>query len=82
MAAALNRPHTRRAVTSSVFLATFVGSVLTVVASSWLLPCPARASGRAVVLQEEGKYFKPRHQGQISALSGRKGWIQVEEDRQ
>lgn len=82
----------RRSVTSSVFLATFVGSLLTVSASS-LLPCPARTN-KALSNQEVGEEgaanASANHNaspssskarplaGERIALTGRKGWIQVE----
>ncbi|CAO1624164.1 unnamed protein product [Parajaminaea phylloscopi] len=81
VSAALTRPGTRRAVTSSVFLATFVGSILTVAASSWLLPCPARSSGKGVLSQEEApKESHGPQQRSLATLSGRKGWIQVDDE--
>lgn len=78
----------RRSVTSSVFLATFVGSLLTVSASS-LLPCPARTN-KALSNQEVGEEGAANASanpssskarplaGERIALTGRKGWIQVE----
>lgn len=75
---ALRRPHVRRQVTSSIFMATFVGSIVTVFLSSSSsptggLPCPARkGKGHA---DDEAEVTK----GERVALSGRRGFIQVED---
>lgn len=72
----------RRTLTSSIFFATFFGSVLTVAAST-LLPCPAR-NGKSKpltsseLLQDDVR-GEEKMEGERIRFAGRKGWIQVEE---
>lgn len=84
----------RRTLTSSAFLATFVGSILTVSAGQFL-PCPARKNRDLSNQDGEIDYQDQRRQleaqaaaeeercgiGERVRLTGRKGWLQVEEPK-
>lgn len=103
MLRSLSVPRLRRNLTSSIFLATFVGSILTVSATH-LFPCPARpnnggrgirqrdspaaaadsqssdlpvSSSSAYGSGDQGR--KDTIVGERVRLSGRKGWISVED---
>ncbi|CAO1612745.1 unnamed protein product [Jaminaea pallidilutea] len=105
MLRSLSVPRLRRNLTSSIFLATFVGSILTVSATH-LFPCPARPNngGRGIRQRDSpaAATAADSHSSDLPAssssaygggdqgrrdtivgervrLSGRKGWISVED---